>query len=378
MNEQQRDQVIQQLFSGVEDPRVTGRTKHSLVDILVIAVMGALCGAETFEDLEVFAECKQKWLKSFLELPNGIPSHDTFARVFARVDPVQFHACFVRWTRAVFEASGGKLVAIDGKAIRRSFDKASNQAHLHMVSAWAVDNNLVLGQFKVDDKSNEITAIPKLLDLLALKGCTITIDAMGCQTEIANKIVDKKADYLFCLKGNQSGCLKEVEEFFQDALAPSPLDQKSPMQFIETTDKAHGRIEVRRYWQSSAVLWMAGQWKGLQTIGMVESQRIIGETTSTERRYFLSSLPLDVKRFSAAVRGHWGIENSLHWCLDVSMNEDKSRIRKGHAPENFALLRKIALNLLKSEKTLKASLRAKRKAGGWDHDYLLKLLLAAV
>jgi predicted transposase YbfD/YdcC len=378
MNAQQQDQLISQLFSAVEDPRVVGRTKHLLIDILVIAVMGALCGAESFEDLELFGEVKQEWLQTFLSLPNGIPSHDTFARVFARINPAQFHESFLRWTRAVFEASGGKLVALDGKTIRRSFDKASAQQSLHMVSAWAVENALVLGQLKVEDKSNEITAIPKLLDLLSLKGCTVTIDAMGCQTQIASHIVDKKADYVFCLKGNQSGCLEEVKAFFQDALCSGPKDQKSPMHFIETNDKAHGRIETRRYWQSSDVLWLKEQWKGIQSIGMVEATRTLGEKTSTEKRYFLSSLPLDGQRFSRAVRGHWAIENSLHWCLDVTMNEDKSRIRKGHAAENFALLRKIALNMLKRETTLKASLRGKRKVAGWEPDYLLKLLLGNV
>jgi predicted transposase YbfD/YdcC len=378
MDTQQQDQLISQLFSAVEDPRVVGRTKHLLLDILVIAVMGALCGAESFEDLELFGEVKEPWLRTFLSLPNGIPSHDTFARVFARLNPTQFHESFLKWTRAVFEASGGKLVALDGKTIRRSFDKGSAQESLHMVSAWAVENGLVLGQLKVDDKSNEITAIPKLLDLLALKGCTVTIDAIGCQTDIASHIVDKKADYVFSLKANQKGCFEEVKTFFQAEHSSGPKDQRSALQFIETNDKAHGRIETRRYCQSSDVLWLKKQWKGIQSIGMVEATRILGEKTSTERRYFLSSLPLDVARFSTAVRGHWGIENCLHWCLDVTMNEDKSRIRKGHAAENFALLRKIALNMLKRETTLKASLKGKRKAAGWEPDYLLKLLLTAV
>ena len=314
-------------------------------------------------------------MQTFLALPNKIPSHDTFGRVFAALDPVAFAECFQHWIASVARATAGRIVAIDGKTLRQSFDTASAKAAIHLVSAWASHNHLLLGQVKTEAKSNEITAIPQLLKLLELQGCIVTIDAMGCQKDIAHQITNQEADYVLALKANHPIVYEEVSTFLNTAVAEG--FGRYSYDYDETLDGDHGRIEVRRVWSTSAIDWFADrdQWPGLRSFGLVEAQRTVGEHTSIERRYYLSSLPgNDAQQLSSAVRSHWGIENSLHWVLDVAFREDDCRVRQGHADENFATLRRIALHLLKHEQTAKVGFQTKRLMSGWDENYLLKVL----
>lgn len=361
-------------FADVPDPRIARHRWHKLSDILVIAVCAVLCGAESYPAIEDFGHEREEWLKQFLELPEGIPSHDTFNRVLRLLDPVQFQACFLRWMQAVAEVTAGEIVAIDGKALRRSFAKGTGKRAIHMVSAWASENGAVLGQRKVDTKSNEITAIPDLLDLLALNGCIVTIDAMGCQRTIAQKIVDQGADYVLALKGNQPTLEQAVERFF--VTGPEAEAHRTQSDYHEQTEQRHGRVETRYAWISADLEaeLSAIAWPGLQSIGMVEATRTLGGKTSVEQRFYLSSLPPEAEQFAQAVRKHWGIENQLHWSLDVTFREDLSRLRTGHGAENFAVLRHIALNLLRQEPSAK-SLPRKRLACALNPDYLLKVLL---
>lgn len=361
-------------FAILPDPRIARHRWHKLSDILVIAVCAVLCGAESFPAIEDFGHEREAWLQHFLELPGGIPSPDTFNRVFRLLAPLQFQACFLSWMQAVAEATVGEVVAIDGQALRRSFDKGTAKRALHMVSAWATDNGVVLGQRKVDAKSNEITAIPALLALLALKGWIVTIAAMGCQRAIAQQIVEQGADYVLALKGNQPTLEQAVEHCFVTGAEAEA--QRTASDSYEQTEQGHGRSETRCDWSTEALApaFRAAAWPGLRSIGMVEATRTLAGKTTVEQRLYLTSLKPDAHLFARAVRNHWGIENGLHWTLDVTFREDQSRLRKGHGAENFAVLRHIVLNLLRQEPSAK-SMPRKRLACALNPDYLLKVLL---
>jgi predicted transposase YbfD/YdcC len=359
------------ILRELPDPRVERTKLHKLEDILVIAICALLCGADSFEDMEVFGDAKEEWFRTFLELPNGIPSHDTFNRLFAALDPDQFLESFMKWTQSLRKAVPQEIVALDGKALRRALDQG--QTAKVVVSAWAADNGLVLGQQKVEDKSNEITAVPELLRRLELAGCIVTLDAMGCQKEIAREIHEADADYVLALKGNQGTAFAEIKQYLDAAIERKDKD----LGFVEKADKGHGRWEIRRYWQSGKIDWFAdqGQWENLRSVGVVESVREIGQQRSVERRYYLSSLPVEIETFAKAVRSHWLIENQLHWVLDVHFREDQSRARNKHAAQNLATLRRWALNLIKADQQKKKrSLKGRQKAAGWDNRYLLHLL----
>jgi predicted transposase YbfD/YdcC len=361
-------------FATLPDPRIARHRWHKLSDIVVIAVCAVLCGAESYPAIEDFGQEREGWLRQFLELPEGIPSHDTFNRVLRLLDPVEFQTCFLRWMQAVAEVTAGEVVALDGKVLRRSFAKGTCKRAIHMVSAWASANGVVLGQRKVDTKSNEITAIPELLDLLLLKGCIVTIDAMGCQRTIAQTIIEQGADYVLAVKGNQPTLEQAVECFFLTGAEAEANRTRSD--YYEQTERGHGREETRRAWISAALgaELTTLAWPGLQSIGMVEATRTVGGKTSVEQRFYVSSLPPDAEHFAHTVRKHWGVENQLHWSLDVTFREDQSRLRTGHGAENFAVLRHIALNLLRQEPSTK-SLPRKRLACALNPDYLLKVLL---
>jgi len=363
-------------FRELSDPRIHRTRLHPLSDLLVIALCAAICGADDWVAIERFGNAKLEWFRTFLSLPHGIPSHDTFGRVFSALDPEAFKSAFLAWVQTLAKTLPGDVVAVDGKTLRHTFDTASEKGAIHMVSAWASRQGLCLGQIKTEAKSNEITAIPKLLEMLALNGCIVTIDAMGCQKDIAAKIRDRGADYVLALKGNQGLFHDEIKAFLDDAHASA--FKGIPHTHIETTDGDHGRIEVRRVWATEDIAWLEDReaWMDLRSLVLVEAKRTIGEKTSVERRMFISSLPADASRLGYAVRSHWAIENSLHWVLDVAMNQDQTRVRKDHAPENLAILHHIALNLLKQERTAKLGIKNKRLAAGWDHDYLLRVISA--
>jgi predicted transposase YbfD/YdcC len=368
--------AIENHFGDLTDPRIDRTKLHKLIDILVIAICAVIAGADNWEDVEEFGKARIEWFQTFLELPNGIPSHDTFTRVFARLDPQQFQSCFMRWMSAVSQVMGGQVIAIDGKVLRRSHDKGIGKTAIDMVSAWASANRLVLGQVKVDEKSNEITAIPQLLEALEVSGCIVTIDAMGCQTEIAEQIIDRDAEYVLALKENQGNLYEDVERLFAD-LKDSQY-KAYEFDYEKTVNKGHGRIEIRECWTISdpeVLRHLRGfaNWRKLTTVSKIRSQRWIGEEKSCEDRYHIASIA-GAKPVLWAVRSHWGIENELHWILDLAFDEDRCRVRKDHGAENFALLRHIALNLLKQEKTCKRGIQGKRLLSGWDQTYLLKVL----
>jgi predicted transposase YbfD/YdcC len=364
-------------FAALEDPRAKHLIAHNLTEIVLIAICGVICGAETWTDIELFGYERQEWLEQFLELKNGIPSHDTFGRVFGRIDTDQFQLCFASWVQTVFQVTEGQVVAVDGKTARRSHDRSNNKEAIHVVSAWATANHLVLAQQKVDEKSNEITAIPELLRLLDIHGCIITIDAMGARPEIAEQIIDQGADYLLTIKDNQPHLHEDIRLFFK--LSHENSFQKVASTYHRTVNKAHGRLEIRECWAISGedslqFLRKHSQWKGLKSVAMVTSERQLADKTTRQTRYYITSMPNDAEKILHAARSHWGIENSLHWVLDVAMGEDDSRIRKDNAPTNMNMLRHIALNLLKQERTLKRGVVGKRLKAAMNPDYLLKVL----
>jgi predicted transposase YbfD/YdcC len=359
-------------FQIISDPRSGPAQLHELLDILMIALCATLCGAEGFNDFALWGRCQHEWLKTWLALPHGIPSHDTFRRVLGLIRPAEFATCFQSWTQALRTAFNGELVAIDGKTLRAS--RSKNQGPLHLVNVWATENRLVLGQLAVDDKSNEITAVPELLRALELAGCVVTVDALNCQKNIAKEISEADADYVLALKGNHGVLHEEVKRFLDDARQRKFVGV--PHQFVETVDKEHGRLETRRYWISEQIGWLEdkGQWEKLRSVGMVERVVEMAGERSVETAYYLSSLPAEVGRFAAAVRGHWGIENSVHWVLDVQMNEDRCRVCGRNAAQNLATLRVFCLNLLRRNQQYNVGIRAKQKAASWSHQYRLSLL----
>ena len=347
-----------------------------MVDIIVIAITAILCGADDWNGIEGFGKAKEQWFRKFLQLPSGIPSHDTFRRVFARISPSAFQECFIDWVRDVAGTIKG-VIAIDGKRLRRSHDRGLGKKAIHMVSAWAAENSLVLGQVKTDDKSNEITAIPELLQLLDIHGCIVTIDAMGCQKAIAKQIIEQDGDYVLALKGNQSGLQEAVESVFEQADSVGYKDY--PVDYFETSERSRNRVETRRHWtiECDDSLEHTKLWKGLNIIGMVECERTLNGATTIEYRYYIGSIENNAQLFGKSVRDHWGIENKLHWRLDMGFREDESRIRKGHSAENFAVMRHFAINLLKQDKLTKLGVKNKRLKAGWDDEYRANLLLSA-
>ena len=378
--EQGRDTSVSRHFAALTDPRADRGQAHRLGEIVTIALGAVLCGADDWVAVETFGRAKEPWLRTFLALPGGIPSHDTFGRVFARLDPEEFRACFLAWVRAVTGAEvAAGVVAIDGKTARRSHDRGKGTAALHLVSAWATASGLVLGQVATDDKSNEITAIPALLRLLDLEGCTVTIDAMGCQTAIAEQVVAGGAGYVLALKDNHEALHARARLAFADAraaagttLAPTDLDA------ARTVDKGHGRLEVRRCWAFGDPEYLRyldpdRAWPDLRSVALVEAERRVDGAVTVEARYYLSSLPPDAAALGQAIRRHWEVENRLHWVLDVAYREDASRARTGHAPENLAILRHLALNLLRRDPTT-GSIATKRFRAALDTTYLRTIL----
>jgi predicted transposase YbfD/YdcC len=370
-------------FSALEDPRVERTKLHPLLSIVTIAICAVIAGAESWDDIEEFGEVKAAWFATFLDLPHGIPSHDTFNRVFAALDPVQFRACFLHWMEAGAEVLPTQVIAIDGKTVRRSHDRGSGKAAIHLVSAWASANRVVLAQAKVDEKSDEITVLPELLRCLALAGSVVTIDAMGCQREIAQQILDQDGTYVLALKDNQEALHADV----QLSVALGQRDDFAGIQHdrAQTIEKGHGRIETRHALvidDPAVIAWLQERhaWPGLQAIGMVRGERRIGAERAVEDRYYLLARPLPARAFGDAVRSHWGIENqrvpSGCWVLDVTFHEDQSRIRAGYAAENSAVLRHIALNLLRQQATKRQSVKGRRLKAAWDTDYLLQVLKA--
>jgi predicted transposase YbfD/YdcC len=367
---------IEACFSDIHDPRVQGRCDYSLIEILIIAICATIAGAETWTDMETFAKSKENWLKQFLKLENGIPSHDTFGDVFGMIDGEEFQRSFTRWVEQVFTVTEGQVVAIDGKTARRSHDKSIGKDAIHMVSAWANANGIVLGQRKVNNKSNEITAIPELLDLLSITGCIVTIDAMGCQKKIAQKIRDKQADYVLSVKENQGNLYQDIEDWF--AYADKVEFKDIEYGYHKQVNKGHGRLEIRQCWLIADPVAFEyirhyEGWADLKAIVRVHRERRLADKVQQETAYYITSLASDAQQILTATRHHWSIENSLHWVMDVTFREDDMRTRKGNSSQNMVVLRHIALNILKKDKS-NGSLKQKRYKATLDDTFLLKLL----
>lgn len=355
-------------FSKLTDPRVHNHNlRHKMTDILMYVVLGVICGADNWVEIEEFAKSKEEWLRTFLELPNGIASHDIIGDLFSRLDAEAFNACFVGWIKTISKSSHGRIVPIDGKTLRGSYQTGDKKSAIHIVNAWCDENNIILGQYKTEAKSNEITAIPHLLNLIDVNDAIVTIDAMGCQKKIAEKIIEKGGDYILAVKGNQPKLYEDLQKIFAS---------KEVSADYEMLEEQHGRIENRRYWTSDNIdsIRNKEEWKGLQSVGMVQSNTLRNGQWQTENRYYINSIEPDVEKFSNGSRKHWGIENKAHWVLDVSFSEDKSRVRKGYAAENLSLVRKIGLAVITQDKTTPGSIAVKRKKAGWSNRYLEKLV----
>jgi predicted transposase YbfD/YdcC len=367
---------LEKHFSNVTDPRGPN-IEHQLFDIIAIAILGTICGADGWVEIEQFGYQKLNWLGQYLLLPNGIPSHDTFGRVFAQIDPEEFQTSFMEWVQALRQTTQGQVIGIDGKQLRGSHDRSQGKRAIYMVSAWAEQNHLVLGQRQVAEQSNEITAIPELLRLLEIKGCIVTVDAIGTQTKIARQIVQAEGDYLLAVKHNQGKLYRDLEMLF--SYDQQQGFQDTPYAYAKEVKKGHGRIDVRECWTTSdpeylASVGQAKKWANLQSIVMMVRKRIIDGEETVKTRFYISSMEANAKRILKATRQHWSIENGLHWVLDIAFNEDRSRVRKDHAPANLAVLRHMAVNLLKQETSAKGGIKAKRLQAGWNEDYLLKVL----
>lgn len=361
-------------FSELTDPRKRKIT-HSLINVITIAICAVIAGADDFVAIADYGRKKKAWLATFLDLQGGIPSHDRFNAIFAALKPAEFEKCLLSWITSLHDVTAGQLIAIDGKTLRRSYDTASGKAAIHMVSAWATANQISLGQVVTDQKSNEITAIPDLLEILEIKGCLVTIDALGCQVDIAQKILDRKADYVLAVKGNQPTLHENIVRFFAEHVEDNFARVQAKQH--QTSERGHGREEDRSYTVCPVPEEMYGtkRWPKLKALGMVINDTVRDGKCHIEIRYYILSKKLSAKRFAEAVRGHWSIENQLHWQLDVTFQEDQCRIRKGHADANFSILRRTALSLLKNNKTLKLGIKNKRLSAGWDNDYLQQVLL---
>jgi predicted transposase YbfD/YdcC len=361
-------------FRDLPDPRLSHLCDHDLLDLITIAICAVICGQHAWTDMELYGQTHHDWLQTFLRLPNGIPSHDTFRYVFSRLDPLAFQRCFGSWIEALSQATDLKHIAIDGKALRDSLDRAHGRAALHLVSAWATQNHLALGQVATDAKSNEITAIPRLLELLDLSGAIVTIDAMGCQKEIAHKIREGDADYVLAVKENQPHLLEDIQATLTEHLDGSTAQDEA--NYFETAEVGHGRREVRTYTLLTNLDKVRDRalWPGLYGLCMAVNERTVGDKTSTEVRYYIGSLRGSVHDYAQVIRGHWGIENSLHWVLDVTFQEDASRMRAEHGAENIAWLRRMAVSLLRNDTTCERSLRQKSIKALCDHKFLLQLL----